>query len=58
MAAIFTRSPMPTTFIVNVEASSNPGDVDVFFLGPVFCDKFEQLNAVSSGDIVLPPVAV
>ncbi|WP_175518075.1 hypothetical protein [Sphingomonas sp. OK281] len=58
MAAIFTHSPMPPTFIVNVEAISDPGDVDLFFSGPVFCDKFEQLNAVSSGDVMLPPVAV
>ena len=51
--------------VVNIEAISDPGDVDLFFLDPVFVDKFEQLNAGSSsefhtytvGDLVLPPVA-
>lgn len=112
MAATFTPSPLPTTFVVNVihahagkqdeafriirdvvhyvaerkpgllwsrlakstdgltvvnvEAISDPGDVELFFSDFIFVEKFEQLNAVSSsefhtytvGDLVLSSVAV
>ncbi|KQS47043.1 antibiotic biosynthesis monooxygenase [Sphingomonas sp. Leaf198] len=51
--------------VVNVEAISDPGNVELLFSDPAFVEKFEQLNAVSSsgfhtytvGDLVLPPVA-
>ncbi len=50
--------------IVNIEAISNPGDVDIFFSDPVFLEKFRKLDTVSSsefhtytvGDLVLPKV--
>ncbi|MHC2087295.1 antibiotic biosynthesis monooxygenase [Methylobacterium sp. CM6244] len=48
--------------VVNIEAISDPKDVEIFFSDPVFVDKFQALETVSSsefhtytvGDLVLP----
>ncbi|MFT4089954.1 MAG: antibiotic biosynthesis monooxygenase [Asticcacaulis sp.] len=48
--------------VVNIEAISDPGDVEIFFSDPVFLEKFRKLDTVSSsefhtytvGDLVLP----
>jgi hypothetical protein len=48
--------------VVNVEAISGAGDVDAFFSDPVFREKFEALDTVSTSefhtytvaDLVLP----
>jgi hypothetical protein len=47
---------------VNIEAISDPGDVEIFFSDPVFLEMFQKLDTVSSsefhtytvGDLVLP----
>ncbi|CAA2105883.1 hypothetical protein MBUL_03412 [Methylobacterium bullatum] len=51
--------------VVNIEAISDPGDVETFFSDPVFLDKFRKLDTVSSsefhtytvGDLVLSKAA-
>jgi len=51
--------------VVNIEAISDAGDVELFFSDPLFREKFEKLDAVSTsefhtytvGDLVLPKVA-
>ncbi|GGF84827.1 antibiotic biosynthesis monooxygenase [Azorhizobium oxalatiphilum] len=51
--------------VVNIEAISDPGDVEVFFSDPVFATMFDRLDDVSTsefhtytvGDLVLPKVA-
>ncbi len=51
--------------VVNIEAISGAGDVALFFSDPVFLEKFNRLDSVSSsefhtytvGDLVLPKVA-
>ncbi|PTQ12065.1 antibiotic biosynthesis monooxygenase [Sphingomonas oleivorans] len=48
--------------VVNIEAISDAGDVELFFSDPVFVEKFRQLDEVSTsefhiyrtGDLVLP----
>jgi len=48
--------------VVNIEAISDPGDVEIFFADPVFLEKFRKLDTVSSSefhtysvdDLVLP----
>jgi hypothetical protein len=48
--------------VVNIEAISGPGDVEIFFSDTVFLEKFRKLDTVSSsefhiytvGDLVLP----
>lgn len=48
--------------VVNIEAISDPSDVEIFFSDPVFLEKFRKLDTVSSsefhiytvGDLVLP----
>ena len=48
--------------VVNIEAISDPADVEIFFSDPVFLEKFQRLDAVSSsefhtytvGDLILP----
>ncbi|RWX74755.1 antibiotic biosynthesis monooxygenase [Neorhizobium lilium] len=48
--------------VVNIEAISDPGDVEIFFSDPVFLGRFRKLDTVSSsefhtytvGDLVLP----
>jgi hypothetical protein len=48
--------------VVNIEAISDAGDVEIFFSDPVFLEKFRKLDTVSSnefhtytvGDLVLP----
>jgi hypothetical protein len=48
--------------VVNIEAISDAGDVEIFFSDPVFVEKFRKLDTVSSsefhtytvGDLVLP----
>ena len=48
--------------VVNIEAISDSGDVEIFFSDPVFLEKFRKLDTVSSsefhtytvGDLVLP----
>lgn len=51
--------------VVNIEAISDAGDVELFFSDPVFLEKFNRLDTVSTsefhtytvGDLVLPKVA-
>lgn len=51
--------------VVNIEAISEAGDVDLFFSDPEFRDKFRALDAVASsefhtytvGELVLPKAA-
>lgn len=51
--------------VVNIEAISDPSDVDIFFSDPVFVEKFRKLDTVSSsefhtytvGALVLPEVS-
>ncbi len=48
--------------VVNIEAISAAGDVELFFSDPVFLEKFKRLDTVSTsefhtytvGDLVLP----
>ena len=50
--------------VVNIEAISGAGDVELFFSDPVFLEKFNRLDMVSTsefhtytvGDLVLPKV--
>ncbi|MBO9726709.1 MAG: hypothetical protein J7530_20250 [Novosphingobium sp.] len=52
--------------VVNIEAISDAADVELFFSDPVFLEKFNRLDTVSTsefhtytvGDLVLPKVAV
>lgn len=51
--------------VVNIEAISDPSDVEIFFSDPVFLEKFRKLDTVSSsefhtytvGELVLPRAA-
>ncbi|GFE77907.1 antibiotic biosynthesis monooxygenase [Novosphingobium sp. TCA1] len=51
--------------VVNIEAISGAGDVELFFSDPVFLEKFNRLDTVSTyefhtyrvDDLVLPQVA-
>lgn len=51
--------------VVNIEAISDVGDVDLFFADPEFLEKFRALDAVSTsefhtytvGELVLPTAA-
>lgn len=51
--------------VVNIEAISDAGDVDLFFSDPVFLRKFRRLDMVSTSefhtytvnDLILPQVA-